>query len=88
MNQRVREFWPVGRGHRGEKSVFGVVAVANGSNQRVVAEWQRQSEIVANAAISRPFLSAQNETPGDLSLGVWRKPVGRGNLRPYGRLPD
>jgi hypothetical protein len=35
VNQRVREFWPVASGHRGEKSVLGLVALANRSNQRV-----------------------------------------------------
>lgn len=27
VNQRVREFWPVANGHRGEKSVLGAVAL-------------------------------------------------------------
>lgn len=88
VNQRVREFWAVARGHRGEKSVLAAAIVDDGSNQRVARRHRPTERDRRKHYDFRGFAPAHEKTPGGLPLGVWRKPVGRNSSRPNERLPD
>jgi hypothetical protein len=88
VKQRVREFWRVRNGHRGETWHFGTAPRNGSSNQRVDGRGAGDRGRRQNPFESCGFGNAHEKTPGTLALGVSCQPVGSESSLPIERLPD